>query len=87
MTFKTQIRLDYRSRRGLALGFEPDIRYGDDKKSWARLRTYFLRDTNPDINRTSEVRVGVPKDRYRMSVQRPDGISPRISTASPTSPN
>ena len=64
-----QIRLDYRSRRGLAVGFEPDIRYGNDKKSYARLRTYFLRDANPDINRTSEVRVGVPKDRYRMSVQ------------------
>jgi hypothetical protein len=64
-----QIRLDYRSRRGLATGFEPDIRYGENKKSWARLRTYFLRDANPDINRTSETRVGVPKDRYRVSVQ------------------
>lgn len=64
-----QIRLDYRSRRGVAIGFEPDMRYGAGKKSWARLRTYFLRDANPDINRTSEVRVGVPKDRYRMSVQ------------------
>jgi LPS-assembly protein len=66
---KTQIRLDYRSRRGAALGLEPDIRYGNDNKSWARLRTYFLRDANPDINRTSEVRVGVPKDRYRISLQ------------------
>jgi lipopolysaccharide export system protein LptA len=66
---KTQIRLDYRSRRGLALGIEPDIRYGKNKTSWARLRTYFLRDANPDINRTSEVRVGVPKDRYRVSLQ------------------
>ena len=69
---QTQIRLDYRSRRGLALGFEPDIRYGKNKTSWARLRTYFLRDSNPDINRTSEMRDGVPKDRYRVSVQRPD---------------
>jgi len=66
---KTQIRLDYRSRRGVALGLEPEIRYGKDKTSWARLRTYFLRDANPDINRTSEVRVGVPKDRYRVSLQ------------------
>jgi hypothetical protein len=66
---KAQIRLDYRSRRGVAVGFEPDIRYGEGKKSYARLRTYFLRDANPDINRTSEVRVGVPKDRYRVSVQ------------------
>ena len=66
---RTQIRLDYRSRRGLALGLEPEIRYGENKTSWARLRTYFLRDTHPDINRTSEVRVGVPKDRYRISVR------------------
>jgi len=66
---KTQIRLDYRSRRGVAFGLEPDIVYGKDKTSWARLRTYFLRDTHPDINRTSEIRVGVPKDRYRVSVQ------------------
>lgn len=66
---QTQIRLDYRSRRGVALGFEPEIRYGNDKTSWAKLRTYFLRDANPDINRTSEVRVGVPKDRYRVSLQ------------------
>ncbi|PYJ08085.1 MAG: hypothetical protein DMF06_13755 [Verrucomicrobia bacterium] len=66
---KTQIRLDYRSRRGLALGLEPDIRYGKNKTSWARIRTYFLRDTHPDVNRTSEVRVGVPEDRYRLSVQ------------------
>ncbi len=66
---KTLIRLDYRSRRGIALGLEPDIRYGKDKKSWARLRTYFLRDANPDINRTSEIRTGVPENRYRVSLQ------------------
>ncbi len=66
---KLQVRLDYRSRRGLALGLEPDIRFGKDKKSWARIRTYFLRDAGPDINRTSEVRTGVPEDRYRFSLQ------------------
>jgi LPS-assembly protein len=66
---KMQIRLDYRSRRGVALGLEPDARYGKDKKSWARMRTYFLRDENPDINRTSEVRTGVPENRYRVSLQ------------------
>ena len=66
---KALIRLDYRSRRGVAFGFEPDIRFGQNKTSWARIRTYFLRDSNPDINRTSEIRVGVPKDRYRLSLQ------------------
>jgi hypothetical protein len=66
---KMQIRLDYRSRRGVAVGFEPDMRYGKDKKSWARMRTYFLKDENPDINRTSEIRTGVPENRYRVSLQ------------------
>jgi len=66
---KTLIRLDYRSRRGIAFGLEPDIHFGPNKTSWARIRTYFLRDSNPDINRTSEIRVGVPKDRYRFSLQ------------------
>ena len=65
---KTQLRLDYRSRRGLAIGLEPDIRYGKDKKSWARIKTYFLKDEGPDINRTSEVRTGVPEGRYRASL-------------------
>jgi len=66
---KTQLRLDYRSRRGLAIGLEPDIHYGKDKKSWARIKTYFLKDEGPDINRTSEVRTGVPEGRYRASLQ------------------
>ena len=66
---KIQIRLDYRSRRGVALGLEPDMHYGKDKKSWAKLRTYFLQDENPDINPTAVIRTGVPQDRYRVSFQ------------------
>jgi len=66
---KMQIRLDYRSRRGVAVGFEPDMRYGKDKKSWARMRTYFLRAEHPAIHRTSEIRTGVPQNRYRVSLQ------------------
>ena len=66
---RIQIRLDYRSRRGVALGLEPDMHYGKDKKSWARLRTYFLQDENPDINPTALIRTGVPQDRYRVSLQ------------------
>ena len=66
---KAQIRLDYRSRRGVAFGFEPDIRFGSDKKSWARIRTYFLKDENPDINRTSIPRPVSSEGRYRLSLQ------------------
>jgi len=66
---KAVFRLDYRSRRGVAFGFEPDIKYGTDKQSWARIRTYFLNDENPEINRTSEVRRDIAQGRYRVSLQ------------------
>jgi LPS-assembly protein len=66
---KAVFRLDYRSRRGVAVGFEPDIRFGSDKQSWARIRTYFLKDENPDINRTSVARPDISEGRYRVSLQ------------------
>jgi LPS-assembly protein len=66
---KGMFRLDYRSRRGLAFGFEPDIRFGTDKQSWARIRTYFLNDDNPEINRTALVRRDIARGRYRVSLQ------------------
>jgi LPS-assembly protein len=66
---KGVFRLDYRSRRGVAFGFEPDVRFGADKQSWARIRTYFLKDENPDINRTSIARPDISEGRYRVSLQ------------------
>src|SRR2546421_3462057 len=66
---KAIFRVDYRYRRGLAFGFEPDIRFGMDKQSWARIRTYFLDDQNPDINRTSIARPDISEGRYRVSLQ------------------
>ena len=67
---KAVFRLDYRSRRGVAFGFEPDIGFGPrDRRSWARIRTYFLKDENPDINRTSEARPEISEGRYRVSLQ------------------
>jgi len=66
---KALFRLDYRYRRGVAFGFEPDIRFGADKQSWARVRTYFLKDENPDINRTSLARPDISEGRYRVSLQ------------------
>src|SRR5256714_138095 len=66
---KGVFRLDYRYRRGVAVGFEPDIRFGTDKQSWARIRTYFLKDENPDINRTSIARPDISEGRYRVSLQ------------------
>jgi LPS-assembly protein len=66
---KAMFRLDYRARRGAAFGFEPDIRFGQNKRSWAHLRTYFLHDDNPEINQTSAVRPEISGERYRVSLQ------------------
>jgi lipopolysaccharide assembly outer membrane protein LptD (OstA) len=76
---KAVFRLDYRYRRGVAFGFEPDIRFGEDKQSWARIRTYFLKDENPDINRTSLVRPDISEGRYRVSLQSRTKIAEDIS--------
>jgi LPS-assembly protein len=66
---KADIRLDYRSRRGVAFGFDPHIRFGKNRSSWATIRTYFLKDEGADINRTSEVRPAISEGRYRVSLQ------------------
>lgn len=65
---KGRVRLDYRGRRGVAIGFESDIDYGKDNSSHARLRTYYLNDQNPEINPTAVPRHDVPTDRYRLSL-------------------
>ena len=64
-----RVRFDYRSRRGFALGFESDMNYGKDKDSFAKLKTYFLQDQNPELNRTNLPRGTVPTSRYRVSFQ------------------
>jgi lipopolysaccharide export system protein LptA len=66
---KGRVRLDYRVRRGQALGFEADFNYGKDKESFARLKTYYLQDQNPELNRTNVPRGAVGTSRYRVSFQ------------------
>ncbi|MGI9087685.1 MAG: LPS-assembly protein LptD [Chthoniobacterales bacterium] len=61
-------RLDLRGRRGIAFGFDSSIEYGEKKSSSAKLRTYFLRDQNPFINRTALPRGSIPTDRFRLSL-------------------
>ena len=63
-------RLDLRGRRGVAFGFDADIRYGVDDSSQARVKTYFLQDENRFLNRTSLPRESIPAEqRYRLSLQ------------------
>jgi LPS-assembly protein len=66
---KGRVRLDYRGRRGVAVGFESDIDYGKDNSSNAKLKTYFLQDQNPSINPTALQRKEPSTDRYRLSLQ------------------
>jgi LPS-assembly protein len=64
-----RIRLDYRGRRGIAIGFDADVDYGKDKSSNLKLKTYFLEDQNPEINRTDLPRGELGPGRYRVSVE------------------
>ena len=66
---KGRLRLDYRGRRGLAIGFESDVDYGKDKSSNLKLKTYYIDDQNPDINPTAIKRTEISPDRYRASLQ------------------
>ena len=66
---KARLRLDYRSRRGPAIGFETSIDYGKNDSSWAKLKTYYIQDQNPLLNRTSLPRGSVPTGRYRLTLE------------------
>ncbi len=61
-----RFRLDYRGRRGVAVGFDSIIDYFND--SQARLKTYYLQDQNPNLNETNIPRKDVPTGRYRVSL-------------------
>ncbi len=66
---KGRIRLDYRERRGVAIGFESDITYGKDESSWAKIKTYYIQDQDPLVNRTALPRHEIPTGRYRVGLQ------------------
>src|SRR5207244_3839699 len=66
---KGRIRLDYRGRRGVAIGFDSDVDYGKDNSSNVKLKTYYIEDQNPNINKTDLRRQGVTTGRYRASLE------------------
>lgn len=72
-------RLDYRGRRGVALGFDSTMEYGKDNESWAKLKTYYLQDQNPQLNQTAVPRTGVPTARYRLSLEDRTNFTESIS--------
>jgi hypothetical protein len=66
---KGRVRLDYRARRGAAIGFDTEMTYGKNDSSYLNLRTYFIDDQNPDINQTSVPRAEIGSSRYRVSLE------------------
>lgn len=62
------VKLDYRARRGPAIGLNAEIPYGKGDSSIAKLTSYFLQDQNPDLNRTALPREGTPTSRYRLTL-------------------
>ncbi|MEP6602377.1 MAG: LPS assembly protein LptD [Spartobacteria bacterium] len=66
---KGRLHVDYRTRRGVAVGFDSDVEYGKDKKSWVNLKTYYLQDQNPLLNRTDVPRGLVSAGRYRVTLE------------------
>ena len=68
-TMNGELRLDYRSERGPALGFETEWEDGEKKESWGRFRSYVMEDANPSINKTGVRREAIDPERYRVSFQ------------------
>jgi len=66
---EARVRLDYRGRRGVALGFDTELHYGTDEKSYAKFKSYYLQDQNPLLNQTNLPRTGVPTGRYRLGLE------------------
>ena len=66
---KGRLRLDYRSKRGMAIGFDGTMNYGKDDNSWAKVKTYYLQDQDPLLNSTGVKREPVSTGRYRMTLQ------------------
>lgn len=64
-----RVRFDYRARRGEALGFETEIPHGKNPDNVAKLRSYYLQDQNPLLNRTNLPRGTIGTSRYRLTLQ------------------
>ena len=63
------LRLDLRSNRGVALGFETEWEDGEKKQNWGRFKSYVLDDATPGENRTALAREPIDSGRYRVSFQ------------------
>jgi lipopolysaccharide export system protein LptA len=64
------VRLDYLSKRGVAVGFGTHWKSKTDGgKNWGRFTAYGLHDASPETNITALSRGTISPDRYRVSLQ------------------
>lgn len=63
------LRLDYRSLRGPAIGFDTEWEDGEKKQNWGRFRSYVMDDASPGTNKTALARDAVDSSRYRVGMQ------------------
>lgn len=63
------LRLDYRSSRGPAIGFDSEWETGEKKQNWGRFISYAMDDSDPGLNRTAQNREPIDSGRYRVSFQ------------------
>lgn len=64
-----RFHLDLRTKRGAAIGLDVEGRYGENKESWMRLKTYYAQDQDTSSNPTANQQQQVTSERYRVAFQ------------------
>lgn len=64
-----QLRFDLRSKRGAAIGFESNFKYGPNDRNVGLFRSYYAADSDTTENPTAQTRDQVSTGRYRVSLQ------------------
>ena len=64
-----QFRLDYRTKRGVGVGFDSQFKFGKDDKSWGRFRSYYIDDESPQTSNSALPREPIDNQRYRVQLQ------------------
>lgn len=65
-----KVKVDYRTQRGIALGFDAENQFGKDNRNYGNLETYYAWDQDPSESANGAVRPAalVPsEERYRVS--------------------
>jgi hypothetical protein len=63
------LHFDPYSKRGVGFGLDSKFEFGKDNRDWGNFRSYYIDDSNPNINNTGVPRVPVDNNRYRVSFQ------------------